>query len=235
MKQRVLVPEQMDDPELDPDEHVRALNGLQRINSWTRNASLVWSQLLPIALEDRQRCLRVLDVATGAADIPISLLKRSAASGVKLEIDACDFSENALRFAAERCAAAKLAVRLFRHDVLHNEIPDQYDVVMCSQFLHHLPDADVVVALQSMQRAATKRVIVVDLERGYANWLQVWFATRVLSRSKVVHFDGPQSVRAAFTIDEISRLAHQVGFVSFEVQRKWPCRFVLNGVTDGAR
>lgn len=232
MKTRNVVPEQMDDPELKPSEHLKALSGLQRINAWTRNAALVWSQILPIALDNRQNCVRVLDVATGSADIPISLMKRSAVHEVKLEIDACDVSEMAIHFATERCATADVAVRLFRHDILLDEFTSEYDVVMCSQFLHHLCDADAFDALQKMKQAAKKRVIVVDLERGYANWLQVWFATRVLSRSKVVHFDGPQSVRAAFTVDEISRLAQQVGFASFEIKRKWPCRFVLVGVTN---
>jgi len=177
--------------------------------------------------------LRVLDIATGAADIPIALMKLSASRGVKLEIDACDFSDQALAFAAENCAVAKVALRLFQHDILRHEIPDQYDVVMCSQFLHHLSNEDVGAVLQKMKVAATKRVVVVDLERSRANWLQVWFATRVLSRSKVVHFDGPQSIRAAFTVPEFNDLAQQVGFTDYAIRRKWPCRFVLVGETDG--
>ncbi|MBC8355610.1 MAG: methyltransferase domain-containing protein [Planctomycetes bacterium] len=233
MQTRVLVPEQMDDPELDRDEHLKALSGLQRINAWTGNASLVWKHILPVARELSPRPLRVLDIATGAADIPIAVLKASASQGVKLEIDACDVSEQAIAFATEKCSTANVAVRLFPHDILRDEIPDQYDVVMCSQFLHHLTDEDVSVALKKMKSAATKRVVVVDLERGYANWLQVWFATRVLSRSKVVHFDGPQSVRAALSVEEFASLVRHVGFTSFEIRRKWPCRFVLVGETDG--
>jgi len=233
MQTRVLVPEQMDDPDLDRDEHELALRGLQRINRWTRNAALVWKHVSKLARDTGNRPLRVLDIATGAADIPIALMKLSASRGVKLEIDACDFSDQALAFATENCAAAKVALRLFQHDILRHEIPNQYDVVMCSQFLHHLSNEDVGAVLQKMKVAATQRVVVVDLERSRANWLQVWFATRVLSRSKVVHFDGPQSVRAAFTVPEFNDLAQQVGFTDYVIRRKWPCRFVLVGETDG--
>jgi 2-polyprenyl-3-methyl-5-hydroxy-6-metoxy-1,4-benzoquinol methylase len=233
MRTRVLIPEQMDDPELDRDEHLKALSGLQRINAWTGNASLVWKHLSALARECNARPLRVLDIATGAADIPIALLKISASQGMKLEIDACDFSEQAIDFATENCSAAKVAVRLFRHDILRDEICDQYDVVMCSQFLHHLTDEEVAIVLRKMKLAATRRVVAVDLERGRLNWLQVWFATRVLSRSKIVHFDGPQSVRAALAVEEFSNLAQLVGFASFKIHRRWPCRFVLVGEIDG--
>ncbi|MDA1052629.1 MAG: methyltransferase domain-containing protein [Planctomycetota bacterium] len=233
MRTRVLIPEQMDDPALDRHEHEQALRALRRINAWTGNAALAWKHVSWAARECRERPLRVLDIATGAADIPIALLKMSVARGVKLEMEACDFSEQALAFATEQCAAANVALRLFRHDILLDELPDHYDIVMCSQFLHHLPNEDVVMVLHKMKSAASKRVVVVDLERSRANWLQVWFATRVLSRSKVVHFDGPQSIRATFTVAEFKSLAQQVGFATFEVHRKWPCRFVLVGETDG--
>jgi 2-polyprenyl-3-methyl-5-hydroxy-6-metoxy-1,4-benzoquinol methylase len=234
MQTRTLIPEQMDDPNLDRDEHVRALRGLRRINAWTRNASLAWQHVSKAARESSDRPLRVLYIATGAADIPIALLKMGASRGVKLSIDACDVSDLAIAFAAEKCSVAKVAVRLFRHDILRDEIPDQYDVVMCSQFLHHLTDEDAELVLHKMKSAAAKRVVVVDLERGFVNWCQVWFATRVLTRSKVVHLDGPQSIRAAFSVAEINRIAQEVGFAQFAIRRKWPCRFVLVGETDGS-
>lgn len=232
MHNRVLIPERMDDPNLDSREHVKALCGLRRINNWTGNASLVWKHVSDVAREIGDRPLRVLDIATAAADIPIALLNLSASHGVKLEIEACDVSDRALVFAKEQCTLANARVRLFRHDILRHDIPQRYDVVMCSQFLHHLADEDVGIVLCKMKAAATSRVVVVDLERSQWNWWQVWFATRVLSRSKVVHFDGPQSVRAAYTVAEITSLAQQVGFASFEVHRTWPCRYVLVGETN---
>ncbi len=233
MQTRVLIPEQMDDPELDRREHELALRGLQRINAWTGNASLAWKHVSRAAREISDRPLRVLDIATGAADIPIGLMKMSASRGVKLKIDACDISAQAIAVAAENCTAANVNVRLFRHDILRDELPDQYDVVMCSQFLHHLTNEDAEIVLRKMKSAASQRVVVVDLERSRANWLQVWFATRVLTRSKVVHFDGPQSIRAAFTVAEFHVLTQQAGFTNFVIRRKWPCRFVLVGETNG--
>jgi len=229
MKTRVLVPELMDDEALDPVEHFRALRGLQRINAWTGNAALVWRPVNDLAAKLGRNSLRVLDIATGAADIPIHLWQRAQAAGWDLKIDATDVSDKALQFAAENCQRAGAAVNLKQLNVLEDTIDERYDLVMCSQFLHHLTDEQAEHVLAQMKSAAAHRVVVVDLVRSRLNWCQVWLATRTLTRSKVVHFDGPQSIRAAFTIGEIRAIADRAGFSSPAIAPQWPCRFMLIG------
>jgi hypothetical protein len=51
--------------------------------------------------------------------------------------------------------------------------------------------------------------------------------THVLTSSPVVHEDGPQSVRAAFTIPEARQLAEQAGWNEPAIAWHWPCRFLL--------
>jgi 2-polyprenyl-3-methyl-5-hydroxy-6-metoxy-1,4-benzoquinol methylase len=229
MKTRVLVPELMDDPDLDRTEHFRALAGLQRINRWTGNASLAWRQVKRLATQRNLDRLRILDIATGAADIPIQLCLLAKAAGLAVEIEACDISPQALELARENCDRAGVSVSLLALDVLTEPIAERYDIVHCSQFLHHLTDEEAEEVLRKMAAAATRQVIAVDLVRSRLNWWQVWLGTRVLSRSSVVHFDGPQSVRAAFTMDEMKSIAERVGFARCAITSHWPCRFTLVG------
>lgn len=49
----------------------------------------------------------------------------------------------------------------------------------------------------------------------------------VLSRSPVVHFDGPASVRAAYTPAELRALADQAGLAGATVRPVFPCRMLL--------
>ncbi len=233
MKSRLLIPELMDDPTLNAADHRQALGGLRRINRWTRNANLFWKPIKELAARSPGKPLRVLDIATGAADVPIAIVQRADREGVELDVSACDVSGRAIEFAAAARDRAGVPLRLATRDVLTAAIDDDYDVVMCSQFLHHLTDSQAEFVLQKMAEWARRRVVVVDLIRSRLNWLQVAFATRTLSRSQVVHFDGPQSIRAAFTLAEISTMAHQAGFARINIRRRWPCRFVLVGDVDG--
>lgn len=228
MKERLLVPERMDDPALSKAEHLRALRGLRRINRCTGNARAAWQPVRQLAKASSAQNLTLLDVATGAGDVPLRLLRYAAASGIQLKVDACDLSRTALDFVSDALTDPQ-QVNLFELNIVSESIPQEYDIVMCTTFLHHLSESDATLALQKMRDAARKRVVIVDLERGALNWMLVWLGCHLLTRSPVVRFDGPQSVRAAFTIDEIRKLAADIGFKRLRVQRSWPARFVLVG------
>ena len=235
---RYLVPERMDDPDLDRTSHRAALRGLRRINRWTRSATHAWGPIAALARAHPARQIRVLDVATGSADLPIALALRARREGLDLAIDACDTSDVALEVAAEYCARAGVSVSLRRVDALSDDLvhdgAPRYDALTCSLFLHHLDEADATTLLERMFAATRGRLVVIDLERSTWNRRLVGCAARLLTRSTVVHADAVQSVRAAFTIDEVTRLAEDAGVAPFTVERRRPCRFRLIADASGA-
>jgi len=218
-------PELMDDPALPPAEHRRALAGLARINRWTGAAKLLWPPLERLAV-GLSRPLRVLDVATGSGDIPLALARYAARAGVRMDIAGCDIRPVAVAEAGRK-AKGTPAPHFFVHDVLRDPLPTGFDAVVCSLFIHHLDDPDAIRVLERMKAATDTLVLVNDLARGRFNYVAVAFAARVLSRSRVVHADGPLSVRAAFTVAEMKRLAAQAGLTGATVTGKFPCRQLL--------
>jgi 2-polyprenyl-3-methyl-5-hydroxy-6-metoxy-1,4-benzoquinol methylase len=234
MRERSLVPELMDDPELERVEHLRALSGLGRINRWTRMAALAWRPIAELAKSRSCRQLKVLDVATGGGDLPLQLLSLARKCGISLDMHACDISPLAIQHVARRSHQAGEEIHVWKSDVLNDDLVGQYDVVVCSQFLHHLTAREAVKLMRKMRAVARHRVVVVDLIRSRLNWVQVCFATRVLTRSPIVHVDGPRSVRAAFQVKEIEDIARQVDFRRVAITSHWPCRFLLVGdIHDG--
>ena len=140
-----------------------------------------------------------------------------------------DISGTAVATAGQQAAEAGTATVTFHQcDVLHDPFPlPQYDVVMNSLFLHHLDEPQVVRVLQRMAAAARQRIIIDDLRRTRLGYFLAWTGCRLLSRSPIVHFDGPVSVEGAFTDAEILQLAAQAGLQSARLQRHWPQRFLL--------
>jgi SAM-dependent methyltransferase len=221
-------PELMDQPGLDQSSHRDALAGLRRINRFSRTSRVAWSAIEKLAATDPNRTWRVLDVASGGGDVAIDVARRAVHHGVKLLVDACDISPFAVRYASARAAERRVEnVHFFQQDVLNGPLPDGYDVVMCSLFLHHLDEENAVALLSKMARAAQKLVVVNDLRRSTIGYLLAWFGCRLLTRSPVVHVDGPRSVEAAFSLDEIRKVAHRSGLNSALLQPRWPFRFLL--------
>jgi len=70
-------------------------------------------------------------------------------------------------------------------------------------------------------------VLINDLVRARSGLILAYVATRLLTSSRVVHADGPQSVRAALTLNEVRALAERAGLDNCSLVRRWPCRFLL--------
>ncbi len=217
----------MDDPALDASEHLHALRGLSRINRISRSVPIVWEPIQALAREIGARPLQVLDIATGAGDVPIGIAQRAQRVGIRLQIDACDRSPRAVEYAHRQAEQAGVEVRFFELDALADPISSEYDVLMCSLFLHHLEDAQVVDLLRRMGGATRHLVVINDLIRSPASFLLVYLGTRLFSSSQVVHIDGPRSVRAAYTMQEIQAMAAQAGLKGANIARRWPCRYLL--------
>lgn len=215
---RERIPELMDDPALDPEEHRLALVGLRRLNRYSGSTAVLRRPLEGLARE-LGRPIRVLDVATGSGDVPLELSRELKDA----EFAGCDISPIAIE--AARQSAPEL--QFFVHDVLREPLPAGFDAVTCSLFLHHLDGDSAILLLKRMAAAAGSLVLVNDLSRSRFNWLAVWIACRVLSRSRVVRFDGPASVRSAFTPKEALGLAERAGLTRATVRQRFPCRYLL--------
>lgn len=240
---RQLQPELMDDPSLDDRAHRQALAGLRRINWWSRTDAAVSRAirtLLPTGSEANQsncqpigtpeRPLTILDIASGGGDLVIRLAKRFAQEGIVARIQGCDISPTAIEYATAQAAQAKLDnIRFSACNALEEPFPHpSYDVVMCSLFLHHLTREQGVLLLSRMKQAAGQLLLVDDLRRtAFGYWL-AWIGCRILSRSSIVHYDGPVSVAGAFSSNEALAMAHEAGLAEAKLTHHWPQRFLLS-------
>jgi SAM-dependent methyltransferase len=218
----------MDQPGLEEGLHRGALAGLRRINRFSGTGRIVWKAVESLVVTNPSRAWRVLDLASGGGDVAIDVARRAARAGARVLVDGCDVSPFAVRYATARATERQVEnVQFFRQDVLNGPLPDGYDVVMCSLFLHHLPE-DVASALLSKMAAAAQRLVLVnDLCRSAFGYGLAWLGSRFLTRSPIVHVDGPRSVQSAFSIKEIREVARQGGLTGAVVEPRWPCRFLL--------
>lgn len=222
-------PELMDQPGLDETLHAHALRSLSRINWFSRTSAMIWDPIRKLALEFKSsRPLRILDVACGGGDVALGLTRLAERAGVLVHVDGCDINPVAIAHAREAALRQQVAnIGFFQHDALNNALPDGYDIVTCSLFLHHLDNSDAGQMLKSMAAAAARMVVASDLRRSRAGYAMACIACRLLTRSPIVRVDGPLSVAAAFTVEEARELAARSGLAGTTISCRWPQRFLL--------
>jgi SAM-dependent methyltransferase len=237
MRARNLVPEWMDDPDLDSEEHRRALAGLRRINWLSGTVGRIANEIDDLMQRRGLERCRILDVGCGSGDVACAVARRLAERH-EVTMTGWDFSQTAIEQSVANRDSRKgssphpceilFEVRNALDVKPTNDRASQsFDFVYCSLFLHHFTEGQALELMIKLSSLAEHAVIIDDLVRSRGGWLLAQAGCRLLSRSRVVHFDGPQSVKAAFTISEIQRMATEAGLYPVKVRKCWPARFLF--------
>ncbi len=218
----------MDQPGLDEQTHRHALRSLQRINFFSRSSHILWPSISQLAQEFSDRPIKLLDVACGGGDVAVTLYTMAAKRGITLQVEGCDLSPVAVKHCREHADKRRASVKFHQFDAIQDGIPGSYDVVTCSLFLHHLEEETAVRLLRHMASSSKHLVLINDLIRSRFGYLLAYFGCRLLSRSGIVHVDGPLSVAAAFTCDEALELSQRAGLAGARISKHWPERFLMS-------
>jgi ubiquinone/menaquinone biosynthesis C-methylase UbiE len=223
-------PEQIDRPGMNRALLLEELQTLERFNQRLGGHQLVLHYVKRFVDSTETASLSILDLGTGAADIPRAIATWARQRQLPIVITAVDGNPDILKIAQESCRGWP-EIRFGQHDL--RALPyaeESFDLVLCSHALHHFELTDVVTILRRIDTLARCGYIVNDLRR---NWLAIWsmeLLTRILARSPVFRSDASQSCRAAFTVRELRGLAKQAGLDDFQVNRHhWCFRMVLEG------
>jgi len=222
-------PELMDRPDVNKAWLREELETLEKINRFGGH-QLMLRYIRQLLEPGKIETISVLDLATGAADVPRAIVGWARGAGAKIKVTAVDGNEEVLRSAREWCRDWP-EIQLERHDLLGLPYgPGSFDIVLCSLALHHFKSDDAVRILRRMNEIARVGYVVNDLQR---NWAAIWtaeFLTRILFLSQIVRNDGPQSFRAAFTVPELRSMAEEAGMTNFRIKRHQGIyRMVLSG------
>jgi hypothetical protein len=166
--------------------------------------------------------ITVLDVGTGAGDIPRALVRWARREKRRIRVFALDRDADTLKIAAQ-IVRGYPEISFLRGDALALPIrPGGVDLTISAMTLHHLePDAGVRY-LAEMDAAARVGMVVNDLVRSRMAHAVVWLITRFITRSVIARHDGPLSVRRSYTPLEVSGLCRRAGVADASVVHHWP-------------
>jgi ubiquinone/menaquinone biosynthesis C-methylase UbiE len=207
-------PELLDGP-LDPVALPANLTDLRRINRLLGGVALSRRALdALVGAGGADAGVTLLDVGTGAADIPVALLADWRRRGRRLHVTAVDSRPEILAAAV----AARPSIR--RAQGLTLALADgaalpfddgAFDVAHASLVVHHLEPDEAVAFLAELARVARRGVIVNDLVRSRLAWLGAIVVGHTIAPTRYTRHDAPLSVRRAYTRPELRQLLGRAG------------------------
>jgi SAM-dependent methyltransferase len=148
---------------------------------------------------------RILDIGTGAGDMPVAFARCG------WHVVAVDSNPAVLAIARDRLVRIP-NVDVLEADALALPLEDgAVDVAHCSLLVHHFEPEAAVAALRELRRVSRHGVVVNDLRRGLLPLAATWVSVMALGRSSVTRVDGMASARRAYTMSELDGLLAEAG------------------------
>jgi 2-polyprenyl-3-methyl-5-hydroxy-6-metoxy-1,4-benzoquinol methylase len=194
---RIRGEEILDRPDVDPRLVTRSLGDVAKANALFGGTSAALKEL-DSAVAALPRSASLLDVGTGIGDIPREAATRLRGRGVSLTTFGLDSAEE-LAVASRNNVFASVCGDALQLPFATKSV----DVVLCSQFLHHLLPDDAATMIREMNRVARVRVVISDLRRSWVAAGGLWIASFFLRFHPVSRHDGVVSVMRGFTPSEL--------------------------------
>ena len=225
-----------DEPELLDDPELRAgiMDTLDASNGLFGSYHHFLDALLPHLVADRPT--RVLDLAAGHGGFTLAAAAAAEARGMPVRFTASDIKAEYLAMGEAEARRRGLDVDFVVQDALDlsNLEAGAFDIVLCTQSLHHFPPGLVAVMFEAATRVARSAVVFIDVCRGAMPALAVLAAGRLRYRNAAFVHDGWISARRAFIPQELELLA-RLGSRGDQAEARWapPAHCLLTWRPEG--
>jgi len=174
--------------------------------------------------QSKNKTITIVDLGCGNGDILRDVAKFGRKNNYSFNLIGIDANLAAIEYAKELSKEySELSFKTI--DILSEDFKKQsYDVVLCTLFLHHFKNEELISFLKTTTNKATIGVVVNDLHRhklAYYLFKLIGF----FIKNKMVRQDGLTSVLRAFRREDLENIAKEIK-VHFSIQWKWAFRYL---------
>ena len=232
--ERCLEKEILDTQTFDDPTTSQIYRRIQSVNRWLGGTRVILSHFKRFSKQwTPGQTISVLDVGSGAADIPEAIVLWGRKHGFNISVTALDFSLSASRLARARLSDFPEIRWIAASNPDLPFHPGSFDYVISSLFFHHMTDEDIKASLIKFDETARRGIIINDLLRFRLAYAGFWMFSKITgpqnTADRVFHEDGLLSVKKSFRRNEVEAWAKTAGLSYLNHFSHFIYRFALAG------
>ena len=174
--------------------------------------------------QSKNKTITIVDLGCGHGDILRDVAEFGRKKNYSFKLIGIDANFAAIEYARELSKEySELSFEMI--DIFSEDFKKQsYDIVLCTLFLHHFKNEELISFLKSTIKKATIGVVINDLHRhklAYYLFKLIGF----FIKNKMIREDGLISILRAFNRKDLENISIQMK-VQFSIQWKWAFRYL---------
>ena len=213
----------MDDLDMSGDLLIHTLDKLAHINKWLGGNAVTLSGLKTLLEHVDRKEIKIIDLGCGNGDMLRQLAKFGRKNNYKFKLLGLDANQATINYAIE-LSVDYPEISYIKQDVASPEFKErEYDIALCTLFLHHFRDKEALDLIQLIAQRATIGAVINDLHRHHLAYYLFKLIT-AFSRNEMINQDGLTSILRGFTRAELNTFAKHIKSKSM-IRWRWAFRY----------
>jgi 2-polyprenyl-3-methyl-5-hydroxy-6-metoxy-1,4-benzoquinol methylase len=217
--------ELMDDFQFQGAEMEALLGDLRRINKWLGGYNTTLSGIRKLMnMHGEKNEITILDLGCGDGEMLRVCAGSLKSKGIEFKFIGLDANPHIIQ-EAKRRSVGHPEIEFITMDVFSEAFESlEYDIAVCSLFLHHFKDEQLIVLLKKLCTHAKVGSVINDLERSRIAFVLFKIVSTLFVRTRTAKNDGLISIARAFKKKELEAFSKKLNARHF-INWKWAFRY----------
>ncbi|WP_416441071.1 methyltransferase domain-containing protein [Leeuwenhoekiella sp. A16] len=226
MKQRILIPELMDDPSLDLKTLSLALQDVSQVNRLLGGNQVTINGLDYFFKKYQQPSYTIVDLGCGDGEMLRAVAKFGRKKNLSLRLIGMDINEKSLALAKEKSVKYP-EITFLQQDILKLD-SDSFscDIVISTLTMHHFTNEEIVIFLKCFLNLSTLGFVINDLHRSSIAYNLFKLYSSFFMRTDLAKHDGLISIQRAFKKEELTSLVKELNVKTNIIKWQWAFRYL---------
>lgn len=218
----------MDDLNCQGEVVDQTLRELDFINQWLGGNHVtisalqkVWSGL------SKSEELSVVDLGCGSGEMLRMIARLADKQNRKVKLIGIDANPHIIQYAVDYSKEFEnvffKAIGIFSEEFRK----EKFDIVIATLFFHHFSNEQLIQFFSQLTKQTNQAIIVNDIHRHTLAFYSIKWLTYLFSKSSMVKYDAPLSVRRAFKRKDLKSILEKAGINNYQLKWKWAFRWQL--------